>query len=104
MADQPILDLTEEFLVPSADDDSLRALATAAAAHRPLPPSPAPIGPQPVTPVFPPAKAAAYAHREVRVITTPSGGYGVIVGSELVGVAEQVGRLQTLVAEWAKAG
>jgi len=98
-----VLDLTEEMLTRNVDP--MMALATAAAAERPLQATP---GPKPVAPVFPsppPAKAAPaapYAHREVKVITTPSGGFGVIVGQELIGVAEGPARLQTLLARWAE--
>lgn len=97
---EPELILTDEYLVSESD---LKALATAAAAERPRQQAPSPPpGPQPVAPVFPPPKVAAYVHREVRIVTTPTGGYGVVVADALVGVAEGAGRLQTLIADWVK--
>lgn len=49
-----------------------------------------------------PGSKPPYVAREVRILTVSSGGYAVVQGTTIIGVAEAEGRLQTLVSHWAK--
>jgi hypothetical protein len=74
-----VLALTEDMMVSDAELKSLAA--TISAAHPPH---------------------APYIARELKVISTRTGGYGLIIAGELVGVAESDARLGALVANWAR--
>jgi hypothetical protein len=48
------------------------------------------------------ANPPPYVPRELKIISTRTGGYGLIVAGELVGLAESDARLGALVSNWAR--